>query len=373
MKSKLKKIMILLLSCLTGLFAVACIYLQHPKFGQSSSGERLERIKNSPNYKDGKFHNQTPTPTFAEGYSFWGEIKKQITQKRPGRYPVDTIPFIKSDLLHIPLEEDVLVWFGHSSYFIQVNGVKFLIDPVLSGKISPVSGSDKSFKGANEYAVSDLPPIDYLIISHDHYDHLDYETVKDLQKKTSYVICGLGVGAHFEYWGYKKEQLYELDWWDSLTIKNNNVVYALPARHKSGRTLKQNATLWASYLIKKGDKKIYFSGDSGYDLHFKQIGDKFGSVDLALLENGQYDSAWHYVHMLPEETIQAALDLNARRLIPIHNSKFVLANHTWDDPVKKVAALSKTKNVRLLTPRIGEVFHLNDSTQAFAEWWEDIN
>ena len=369
---KTKKFLIVFSSFIFILVITTFAYMQQPKFGASPSEDTLKIRKKSTNFRDGKFQNQTITPTFAEGYSFWGEIRKELFERYPRTVPLDVIPSVKSDLKHLSEKDNVIVWFGHSSCFIKLNGKTILIDPVLSGSASPVPWSVKSFKGTDIYTVDDLPAIDYLLISHDHYDHLDYETVKALEKKTKHVICGLGVGAHFERWGYAKDKLIEKDWNEKVTIDSALSIYTFPSRHKSGRGLKQDRTLWISYLIEATAMKIYYSGDGGYDTRFAAIGKQFGPIDIAIVENGQYDEAWHYIHMLPGETLKAASDLKAKRVFPVHNSKFKLARHPWDEPLKKITELNEQYHFPLITPMIGEVVNLNDSLQVFKQWWKDI-
>lgn len=368
-----KWVMIVTLSGVVVLGISAFVYLQHPKFGKAPSGKRLVRIRKSPNYRNGKFQNKTETPTFAGGHTFWGEVRKSLFNKYPGRSPLTPIPSIKTHLLNLPVENDVLVWFGHSSCFIQLDGKRLLIDPVFSTNASPISGSVKAFEGTSLYSVSDLPDIDYLLISHDHYDHLDYESVIALKNKTKKVICGLGVGSHFEHWGYDTTQIIEKDWHEKEEIDSTFAIYTEPARHKSGRGLKQNNTLWLSFIVKSARVGIYISGDSGYDGHFAEIGKKFGPIDLAIMENGQYDSAWHLVHLLPEETIKGAQDLKARRILPVHNSKFVLARHSWDEPLKKLVVEGATYNIPVISPLIGETVNLNNTSQTFVEWWKGVD
>lgn len=347
----------------------AIFYMQQPKFGKSPSGDRLARIERSPNYRDGKFQNPEATPTFAPGYSLTGQLYKQLFKKYPRRRPTDLIPSVKTDLHQIAPDSNVVVWFGHSSCFIQLDGKKILVDPVFSGNASPVPGTVKPFKGSDIYTVADLPDIDYLLISHDHYDHLDYETVLALKNKTKKVICGLGVGADFEYWGYAPEQIMEKDWHEKVSVDSGFTIYAEPARHKSGRGLAQNKTLWLSFVIQSTKTTIYISGDSGYGKHFAAIGNKYGPVDLAILEDGQYDKAWHYVHMLPDEVLKAAHDLKAKRLFPFHSSKFTLAKHPWDEPLAAITALNKQFNIPLVTPMIGQVVDLDNPKQEFKQWW----
>ncbi len=295
-----------------------------------------------------------------------------LFRKGASTKPKGTIPAVHTDLKNLPAG-DWLVWFGHSSYFIQTDGLTFLVDPVFSGNASPVPGSTKAFKGANVYTTDDMPEIDYLFISHDHYDHLDYETVKKLKEKVKKVICGLGVGAHLERWGYEPENITEMDWNTAVKPQQGVKIFGLEARHFSGRSFKRDQTLWLSFLLQTPTRKIYIGGDSGYDKHFKEIGALHGPIDLAILENGQYNEAWKAIHFLPGENLQAAIDLKANRLMPVHSSKFDLALHAWDEPLKEMVKRNEKIGLPLVTPQIGEPVNLNDSAQVFTEWWKDVD
>ncbi len=356
------------------LFSIAAfVILQQSKFGKMPSGHRLERIEKSPNYKDGSFQNQSITPVMTEGVSYFAIGKEFFFGKRERVTPVDVIPSVKTDLIHLDKNNDVLVWFGHSSYFMQIDGKRILVDPVLSGNASPFSFSVKAFKGADPYSTADIPEINYLFISHDHWDHLDYQTIVVLKPKIKKVICGLGVGEDFEYWGFDTNSITEMDWNDQIALDDGFVANAVPARHFSGRGFRRNQTLWTSFVLQTPSMKIFIGGDGGYDNHFLEIGKTFGPIDLAILENGQYDSNWKYIHILPDDLIKAFRDLNAKRLFAVHSSKFALGNHPWDEPLKKVAAHSKELNIPLITPMIGEQVNLKESTQKFSEWWKGIN
>lgn len=368
----LKRMLITILVLVIALVVGVLIFIQQPQFGKAPSGERLERIKKSKNYKDGAFQNLSHTPSLAEGYTMGGVLWDFLFTKYPDTNPIDALPSVKTDLNGFQPDENVLVWMGHSSYFIQLDGKKYLIDPVLSGNASPISGTTKAFSGSDIYKAEDIPEIDYLLITHDHYDHLDYQTVKALIPKVKKVITGLGVGSHLEYWGYKPEIITELDWNETFELNDSTTIYTTPARHFSGRTLKRNNTLWLSFILETKGKKLFLGGDSGYDTHFKEIGEKFGPFDLVLLEDGQYDPKWKYIHLLPEEVVQAAKDLNAKRLMPVHNSKFKLGNHPWNDPMKRVTSEAKKENLPILTPMIGEPIHLNDSVYSSKEWWSGL-
>ncbi|HTE25543.1 MBL fold metallo-hydrolase [Flavitalea sp.] len=368
----LKRILIVFFSIIMLFIIATFFYMRQDKFGQLAEGNRLERIKKSPNYHDGKFQNIHHTPQITEGYSYTEVLYEFIFKHTKRRKPDDKIPSMKTDLLHLSPDQDILVWFGHSSYFIQLDGKRILADPVFSGDASPVPGANKAFAGTDRYTTDDLPPIDYIFISHDHYDHVDYTTLLKLISKTGKIFCGLGVGAHLELWGFRPEQVIESDWNEEIRLDSGFVVHTTPARHFSGRGLSANKSLWLSYVLASRTMKIYIGGDSGYDTHFADIGKKFGPIDLAVLENGQYDIKWRYIHLLPGEVIKAAKDLKAKRLFPVHSSKFAMANHAWDEPLIKVSELNKQSNIPLVTPIIGELVNLKDSTQVFSQWWVGI-
>ena len=362
----------IVLSVIGILIITIFIFIRQASFGKTPGKERMERIKNSPNYRDGKFQNQSHTPQLTGDKGLVASMIDFLFRKNEKVSPKDAIPSVKTDLLNLDRNQDILVWMGHSSYFIQTNGKRILADPVLSGAASPVSFFNKPFKGSDGYTADDIPDIDYLIISHDHWDHLDYKTVMSLKNRIRKIVCALGVGEHFEYWGFDKSNIIELDWNEDAPLDAGFMVYCLPARHFSGRGLSPNQSLWASFLLQTPASKIYIGGDSGYDTHFDDIGKRFGSIDLAILENGQYDKDWKYIHMMPEELLQAAKDLKVKNILPVHNSKFALAKHPWDDPMKRVTAGNKDGDFRIVTPMIGEQVNLNDSTQTFSRWWDGI-
>ena len=358
---------------LTVLLALITImYMQQDQFGQAASGTRLERMKHSKHYRDGAFANLSETPPLTQGYSMSGVMWDFIFKKNPRQKPLKAIPHVQTDLKSLPADSNVVIWFGHSSYYMQVNGLKILVDPVFSGNASPVPGTTKAFEGTNTYGVKDMPEIDYLLISHDHYDHLDYQTIKELKGKVKHVVCGLGVGGYFEQWGYSPEIISEHDWDETIEVGNGIKIHTLTARHFSGRTFKRNTTLWLSYLLETPQQKIFIGGDGGYDKHFAAIGQRFGKIDLAILENGQYNAAWHAIHCLPDEVVQAAKDLNAVRVMPVHSGKFSLAQHSWDEPLNEVSRLSKAAQIPLVTPVIGEVVWMDSKEQTFNEWWKGI-
>jgi L-ascorbate metabolism protein UlaG (beta-lactamase superfamily) len=357
------------------LLAVLISFLMHPRYGKKPSGERLALIEKSPNYKNGRFENINFTPELAEGYGYFDIIYQFFFKKVDRKIPTDIIPSVKTNLLEIPLNQDILVWFGHSSYYIQLEGKRFLIDPVFSGNASPIYGTTKAFKGTDIYTVNDIPEIDYLLITHDHYDHLDYTTIMELKPKIKKIICPLGVGSHFEFWKFPTEIITEKDWHEKIELDQNITLYTAPSRHFSGRSIKRCNTLWTSYILETSDFKMYLGGDSGYDTHYAEIGNKYGPFDIALIDNGQYNPAWKYIHNLPEDVIKAMKDLNTKRVFPVHSSKFALALHAWDEPLIKVTELNSLSEnpIPLITPMIGELVELKNENQEFKQWWKGVN
>lgn len=347
-------------------------YMQHPVFGKNPSGERLNKIKNSPHYKKGKFRNAIEKPIITEGYSILGETYKTFARKIPRREPSQALPSIKTDLKNLPSDENTLVWFGHSTLFLKLHGKTFLVDPVLSGQASPIPGTTKAYPGTDIYTVDDLPTIDYLLISHDHYDHLDYKTILALNKKVNHVITGLGVGEHFEYWGYPADKIIERDWLEHVDFEGGLRIYLEPAHHSSGRRGTNSKNLWTAFVIQSDEMKIFYTGDGGYDHRFQDIARRHGGFDWAIMENGQYNAAWRSVHALPDEVVQATQELHARNMLPVHHSKFTLAQHSWDEPLIKISEYSVGKNYRLATPMIGERVDLDSDTQQFKQWWVGI-
>lgn len=341
-------------------------------FGGVPKGKRLKRIKQSKLYKKRQFRNISHTPSITEGYKMWKVTYDFFLGKKdPLLKPLKAIPSLHTNLKNIDKNEDVFIWLGHSSYYLQTDGVSFLIDPVLSLYGSPFKYFNKAFKGSDIFKPEDIPGIDYLVITHDHFDHLDYPTVKSIEERTKTAIIPLGVGAHLERWGYAENKLIEEEWGTEVILKNDIKIVFTPARHFSGRRVKQNDTLWSSYVLITPTRKIFLGGDSGYDSHFKTIGEHYGPFDYAVLENGQYGEAWRYIHKLPEDVIQAAIDLKTRCIIPVHAAKFALALHPWNEPLQKITALGKEKQLNVFTPMIGEVVDLNHPGQEFTTWWEN--
>ncbi|MDR3560938.1 MAG: MBL fold metallo-hydrolase [Negativicutes bacterium] len=366
------KMLLVLLISLVLLGVGVGLYIQQPKFGTLPHGARLERIQGSANYVDGKFQNLVPTPQFSQGNNIASVWWYFLFEKKERVIPAATIPTMKIDFKTLDKGKDVVVWLGHSSYFMQLGGRRMLIDPVFSSSAAPVSFANKAFSGTNQYSAEDMPEIEYLLISHDHWDHLDYPTVIALKPKVKNVICGLGVGSYFEDWGYDPNLIHEADWFTALKFEDGLTVHILPSRHFSGRLFTRNKTLWAGFALVTPERRVFYSGDGGYGPHFKQIGEKLKGFDLAIMENGQYDNHWPYIHMMPEEVAQAAEELNAKALLPGHAGKFAIANHPWDEPFERITQASESKAYRLLTPMIGEPVELDNQQQPFSRWWENV-
>ena len=344
-------------------------YLNLPKFGHLPDEISMAKIKKSPHQTNGIFDNIHPTQKMTGEGGFFGIMWDFYFAPHPDTTPSKVLPAVKTDIKNLDINQDLLVWFGHSSYYFQLDGKRYLVDPVFSDNASPIPHNVVPFVGTNIYGADDMPEIDYLIITHDHYDHLDYETVTALKPKVKNVITGLGVGSHLRYWGYAADVIHELDWDESINIAGTDF-YCLPARHFSGRLFAKR-TLWASFLLQTKDYKLYIGGDSGYDDHYQIIGNKFGGIDLALLEAGQYDQNWRYIHEMPEEFIKAAKELKAKQVIPVHNSKFSICNHPWYEPLDKISELALDMDLKIDTPKIGEVVKLREN-QHFDKWWKEF-
>lgn len=375
---KLFKILFYLLIIVI-VFAISIyLFMKTPVFGALPSGKSLEKVKNSKNYIDGEFRNKEKTELLTDTKKT--PIKRLLEfafEKDPeGTVPKIALPSVKTDLKTLDPNEDLIVWFGHSSLFIQIAGKKILVDPVFSKYASPVPFSNKAFEGTNIYTVDDLPEIDVLLITHDHYDHLDYPTVKKLKDKVAKVIVPLGVDAHLLRWGFDEEEIVTVDWDDEVTIDDNLKIYALETRHFSGREFSnRNQSLWVSYLIeeKYNDNlyRLFLSGDGGYSPRFKGFKEKFQNIDLAVMEAGQYNEEWALIHSLPEDIIKEVQDMEVTKLFPIHNSKFKLSKHPWDEPLRKLDDFTINTNIQLLTPMIGEKLYLHKEN-SFKKWWENL-
>lgn len=283
----------------------------------------------------------------------WTVIKSQFGKRIPTSPPHEVHSVI-TDLKKLHTTEPSFVWFGHSSYLIHWNGLNVLVDPVLSGYAAPVSFLIKAFLGSDVYKPHHMPKIDVLILTHNHYDHFDYKTLKQLAPNAAVVVTPSRVKRSLGGIELKGRHV-ELGWWNSAQLFDMVEITCTPARHFSGRGLVRNNSLWCSYVLQLGNHRLFIGGDSGYDKHFEEIGNAFGSIDTAMLECGQYDPMWPYIHSFPEQVVQEAHDLKVKHTIPVHWGKFALANHAWDESINRFKAAADKAGIRYTVPTIGKV------------------
>lgn len=338
-------------------------------FTINSSSTNKDTSMTSANYSNGKYQNLELTPTMNPNTSMLKVMKdymKKVDDQTPSA-AVKTLSF-NPDVFVAATQGIHAVWFGHSTVLLSVNGKTILTDPFFGERASPVSfGGTKKFDFTNDTKVDDLPDVDIVLISHDHYDHLDKGSIKQLNHKVGVFVVPLGVAKYLIKWGVPKTKVVEMDWWQSEIINGVDIVMT-PARHFSGRSLKRNTTLWASYVVQVAEHKVFFSGDSGYGKHFKAIGEKYGPFDLTLMECGQYNDSWSLIHMNPTETYKANVDLGGKKMIPLHWAKFKLSLHPWTEPVEILLQSSNGDAANILTPQIGEHVSL-DKTEDLTYWW----
>ncbi len=340
-----------------------------PQFGSSPQGEFLSRISASIHYKDGEFVNLIPTTVGS-----FSDMLKTIpdfinAEDGSPKTPLPTA-FNGERLAHSD-SVALAMWYGHSSFALKIDGKRILIDPVFGPAPSPIPFMDSRF--LNEQPIPDdaTAHTDVVVISHDHYDHLDYPTILRLAKGNAIFYTPLGVGAHLRHWGIPQTRIVELDWWGQAEFGSLRLT-ACPSLHFSGRAITdRNATQWASWVIEGAHQNIYFSGDGGYGPHFKQIGERFGPFDLALMECGQYNDAWKTIHMNPEETVQAGIDARGKTIMPIHWGAFQLSVHSWKEPIERFVKAAKRSNVPYIHPIIGESIPVGFAPKK-EEWWVQI-
>jgi L-ascorbate metabolism protein UlaG (beta-lactamase superfamily) len=359
------KWLLTLAGLLTGCVASAFFIMGYTSFGKVPSGERLNRMKQSPQWHGDKFENPQP---------IWSDMKSAVMQSfraSPDATPKQPIPVIinvKAELQQ-PLTSQLRVtWLGHSTSLIEVDGTRILIDPVWSERTSPVSwlGPKRWYKPLIKLA--DLPHIDAVLISHDHYDHLDRATIEAMKDWDTQFLVPLGIGAHLEYWGVPASKITELDWWDSAHINDVEIV-ATPARHASGRLIPQsNKTLWSGFAMIGPAHRVYYSGDTGYFPGFKDIGSWLGPFDVTLIETGQYNAFWPDWHLGPEQAVKAHQEVRGAVMIPVHWGLFELAPHSWTEPAERVLAAAKVAGVVVNMPKPGQ--SIEPTHHASAEkWW----
>jgi L-ascorbate metabolism protein UlaG (beta-lactamase superfamily) len=355
------------------LAAATFAVLSMPAFGDKSGGARLARVQASPEFRGGHFVNAEP-----EASTGFDDIEAYVKGQFLGRelrVPTAPIPVVAVDpkaLAAAPAAGLRAFWIGHAGAYIELDGLRLMIDPVFSEYASPFPFGPKRFHPP-PIALADLPKIDAVLVSHDHYDHLDMATVRHLAARGTRFFVPLGIGAHLEAWQVPAAQIIELDWWQEQALGNVRIV-CTPTRHYSGRgPSDRKATLWSSWSVIGPKHRVFYSGDTGFSKHFAAIGERFGPFDLGFVKIGAYGpgAAWTDVHMTPEDAVRASREVRAKRMFPVHWSTFNLAFHAWDEPIRRALAAATQQQVELLTPRVGEIVV---GSEAFASrrWWESV-
>lgn len=344
-----------------------------PQFGGSVSEAQKQEYTSTGHYADGIFVNDEAIVMEVNCHSIMAMIREMMNPD-PNVAPAENIEVEKIDPQALTGQSDTLTritWLGHSSFLIETVGKKVLLDPVFGQYAAPHRLLGRArFNREMPITIAELSYIDAVIISHDHYDHLDYPSIDQLKDKVGRFFVPLGVGNHLRRWNIGEEKISEMDWWQESEYAGLKIVLT-PSRHMSGRGLSdQSATLWGSWIVQSEYRNIYFSGDGGYGKHFEAIGEKYGPFDVGLMECGQYNELWKGVHMMPEESVTAAIDVKAKMIVPVHWGSFALATHSWTDPVERIIKAAQVMNVRLATPRIGEAIVLKDSIDVKPNpWW----
>ena len=369
----IKTIMLFIFS--TTILLVAVYYLTvelYPSFGGDLTAAQKEQFKQHKNFKHGQFKNRRDVPEKLSFSKFFDLGYKYLTTEVKNGEPKNAFKNLTinpRDL--IDFDGTRLYWFGHSTFLLQHKGTNILIDPMFGKVPAPLNFlGGKRFLEELPISPEELPEINYVLFSHDHYDHLDYASVLKLKDKVKWFITPLGLGNHLIRWGIEEHRIIELNWWESKQFEDFEFI-CTPAQHFSGRKLNNaQQTLWSSWVIQSNAINLYFSGDSGYDTHFKEIGEKYGPFDLSLLECGQYNKLWPDVHLFPEETVKAGIDLKSKKIIPIHWGAFKLAMHPWNEPAIAVFNESQKKNINLQIPKIGEPIELDSTSSEMDFWWK---
>ncbi|HKY36313.1 MAG TPA: MBL fold metallo-hydrolase [Polyangiaceae bacterium] len=352
---------------LIAILVVTALYvLSWPDFGGSLEGARLARAQKSAQYRDGAFTNDPPPPEQDLGVNFQEWRGDQV------RRPPAPFPLRKPSLPQTPDPGLRAIWFGHATVLVEIGGRRVMTDPMLSEHAFPVKLIAPRRNNPPPLTLEQLPRIDVVTISHDHFDHLDMATVTGLAARGTHFFVGLGVGAHLERWQIPGAQIHEMDWWESAEHAGLKI-HCTPARHYSGRKSMGNPTLWASWVIESPEHRVFHSGDTGYGPHFEEIGKRRGPLDLSLIKIGDYgnDAAWHSIHMFPEDAIRAHVDLGAKVLLPIHWGTIELSFHAWDEPIRRAVTAAKARSIQVVTPRLGEVVTIGQPFESSA-WWEKL-
>ena len=342
-----------------------------PFGGKASRADRKNYALRAANFDGKKFHNQDDfSPMNMEKNPAPDPLTFSDKPTRPDfDFPTKMPDWIENPSERAPVDAFTVTWFGHSSLFIQMHGLHILVDPVFSEMISPVSFVGSRRFSHSPVSVENLPDIDVLLLSHDHYDHLDYNVIKAIDGKVRRYVVPLGVENHLERWGVAAKKITNMAWWEETEI--DGLTFACtPAQHFSGRKLVDTmATLWCSWILKDEYRTVFENGDSGFATHFEQIHEKYGDVDFALMECGQYDVQWPKVHMFPEQSVQATKLLGAKVAMPMHWGAIVLSRHGWDDSVERYLRAAEKENLTVITPYIGQTARLETPALFMERWW----
>jgi len=339
------------------------------QFGAKPTKIDKRKYTQSKQWDGAKFINREETSIAINFRSLPKLLYKQFCNKknREPKEPLKIIPFDKAafDINHQKMH---YVWYGHSALLLKLNDSTILIDPMLGSNAAPIAPFPiKRFSTNTLNIIADFPIIDLVLISHDHYDHLDYDSIQKLKAKTKQFYVALGVKRHLVKWGIEEAKITEFDWWDNHLFEDIKITFT-PTRHFSGRGLTDRAkSLWGGWSLSTTNENIWFSGDSGYGEHFKEIGKRLGPFDFAFMECGQYNENWHQIHMYPEESVQAAIDANVKNMIPVHWAGFALAQHTWTEPVERFVKEANNKNMKYNLPQLGEITSIE--AQHHVNWW----
>ncbi|MEO5671689.1 MAG: MBL fold metallo-hydrolase [Ramlibacter sp.] len=349
---RLKKVILWLLAIAAVLAGATWATFQMAVFGGTPSAALAERMRASKQWHGQRFEN---TPPYVSDLTLSGELKSYLGDEvREPAFDVPVQRMSAADLAR-PVQPGLRAWWlGHATVLLEVDGVRILTDPVLSQRVSPFQFIGPARLHPPPLAIDELRNVDAVVISHDHFDHLDMATIQALGRGGTHFFVGLGIGAHIERWGVPPAQVHDMDWWDKAEVRGVTI-HCVPARHYSGRKSMDNSTLWSSWMLKGPNHSAYFSGDTGYANHFKQIRERLGAPELALLKVGAY-GAWDNIHMTPEAAVQAHLDLGAQTLLPVHWATFNLAYHAWEEPIVRSVKAAQASGSRIVTPRPGEKF-----------------
>ncbi len=348
--------------------SLTSVFYTCKSFGRKADGERLERIEHSSQWKNGQFVNPQPLVNDLVK-ALWGAWNTS-----PYVNPEHPIPVVNGNSENFQKLPDSglrVTWFGHSSTFLEIDGVSILTDPIWAERTSPFDWIGPKRWYAPPIALKDLPKIDLVLISHDHYDHLDLETISKMKDWDTVFVVPLGVGANLVYWGIPESKIKEMDWWQSFRHKDVEII-STPARHASGRYLLDNdEKLWSGYALVGPKHRVYFSGDTGLFPAMKDIGNKYGPFDLTMIETGQYHEAWPDWHIGPEQALIAHQMVKGKIMLPIHWGLFALAYHSWTEPIERVLVKAKELNVSVITPKPGESAE-PDLRQKYYRWWPEL-